>query len=347
LLVCGDLYEQGYAKRSTFHFIREQMERLRTIPALVIPGNHDPDTPDSFYSYPDWPENVRILRNGSEVYEHAPTGTRVFCGLPEAAGTDGAGRAAQAAGAGSRGGKPAAGTRTPGGPAGAGFDILMLHGTLDMPFSKDAYRPVSSAELDAAGFDYCALGHFHSVVRGAGAAGRIYNAGSPEPLGFDEEGEHGVFVVTLEKPDESGASRVEAVFKPVGARRYRTLEVQLEGCFTNEQAAAFVASAMENAGSAQDSYRIELKGYVNRSYRPDTRYISDLLADKAFYVKIIDSTVPDYDFEALSKEPGLRGLFVRKMLDRAAEASDEEGRKLALRALYYGMEAIDEGSVCI
>jgi len=36
--------------------------------------------------------------------------------------------------------------------------------------------------------DYIALGHFHNTLRGVGKSENIYNPGSPEPLGFDEEG---------------------------------------------------------------------------------------------------------------------------------------------------------------
>jgi len=37
-------------------------------------------------------------------------------------------------------------------------------------------------------------GIFIITLRGVGKSENIYNPGSPEPLGFDEEGEHGVFI---------------------------------------------------------------------------------------------------------------------------------------------------------
>jgi exonuclease SbcD len=330
LLLCGDLYEHGYVRKSTFHFIYEQLRKIPSLPVIIIPGNHDPISPDSLYTRCEWPENVHILKNGTDFYEHVSTGTRLYGGIPQSSPTGG-GFALSAASL----------------PLPKeGINILLYHGTLDMAFSADAYQPVSSAELDVWGFDYCALGHFHSVIRDAGKSGRIFNAGSPEPLGFDEEGEHGVFIVTIEK-NEAEESRINADFRKIGQRRFINLEVQAGGCLTDEQAAAAVASAVEGAGSADDLYSITLQGYVNRNFMVDTAFISDLLKAKGFYIKINDRTMPDYDFGSLAGEPGLKGLFVRKMLDRAAKAIDGEGRQLVMKALYYGIEAIDEGSVCV
>lgn len=330
LLFCGDLYEHSYVRKSTFHFMNEQLRRIPNLPVLIIPGNHDPASPDSLYATFEWPENVHILKSRTDFYEHAPTGARVYGGMPITGPADGAdGSCASAL------------SMTSG-----GISILMHHGTLDMAFDTEAYQPVSSAELDAWGFDYCALGHFHSIIRGAGRSKRIYNAGSPEPLGFDEEGEHGVFIITIVK-NEGEESQIDINFRRIAQRRFINLEVQAGGCLTDEQAASAIAAAVEGTGSTGDLYSVTLKGYVNRSFRMDTAYIAELLKDKAFYMKINDRTMPDYDFGLIAGEPGLRGLFVRKMLDRASNAVGEEARQLVMRALYYGMEAIDEGRVCI
>lgn len=318
ILICGDLYEQGYTRRSTIQFIYDQFLTIPDIPILLIPGNHDSAAADSFYCMGGWPPNVTILAEGGNIfYEHPLSGTRVYGCIPPDYSLDD-----------------------------SRINILMFHGTLDMPFSTDAFQPVTSAELDASGFDYCAFGHFHSRISGAGARKRIYNAGSPEPLGFDEEGEHGVFIVTVEK-QPGVESSIQAEFKATATRHFINLQVQVGECLNDEQAAARVVQAMKNAGGSEDLYRVFLKGHIVRDLRFDTEYITHLLNTEAFYAKVIDQTAPDYDFRQITGEPGLRGLFARKMLERAAAAHDESERQLAMQALYYGMEAIDEGSVCI
>ncbi len=316
LLICGDLYEHGYIRKSTIHYICDLFERIPDIPVLMIPGNHDPFVPGSYYSDFMWPPNVHILNEGTRFYEHRD-GTRVYGALPPIGSLE----------------QPV-------------INILMHHGTLDMPFSTDAFAPVSSAELEAYGFDYYALGHFHTRIHGAGAKQRIYNAGSPEPLGFDEEGDHGVIIATVEK-EAGGQSIIQADFVKMCRRRFINLDVSVTGCSNSEQAAIQIAACIEQAGSIDDLYKITIMGYVFQGLKLDTDLIADLLKGKGYYIKIVDHTAPEYDFEKIAEEPGLRGLFVRKMLDKVMEASSTEEKALIMQALYYGMEAIDEGKVCI
>ena len=316
LLICGDLYEHGYVRKSTVRYICDQFQRIPDIPVIVIPGNHDPAVPESFYLGFEWPQNVHILAGRNRYHELPEKRVRVYSTLTPEDGLD-----------------PAY------------INILMYHGTLDMSFSSDAFQPVNSADITASGFDYCALGHFHTVISGAGGNKCIFNAGSPEPLGFDEEGEHGVIMAEIEKG--SGGAEIHTRFANICRRRFITIEADVGNCLNDEQAAVKVAECLEMNGSGEDLYRIILCGYVSNEFRPNTELIRQLLREKAFYIKLTDRTTPDYDFDRIAGEPGIRGLFARKMLDRAAAATGEEERQLVMQALYYGMEAIDEGKVCV
>jgi len=314
VLVCGDLYEHGYTGKSSIYYICDQFRRIPEIPVLIIPGNHDPKLPGSYYSDHSWPSNVHILGNG-DIFEAVGTGAKVYGGMD-------------------------------GGPVDPAFiNILMHHGTLDMQFSPDAFGPISGKHAEALGFDYCALGHFHSRIMGAGAGGIFYNAGSPEPLGFDEEGEHGAILAVIEK-EPGGKAVINADFISICTRRFINLTVDVTGCCTNEQAEAFIAGEMENAGRKCDLFRIRLQGRIPAGVVIDTAQVVQDLADRAFLLRIIDDTVPDYDLSEISREKSLRGLFVRKMLERASR-SDDETNGLVMQALFYGLEAIDEGKVCI
>lgn len=313
VLVCGDLYEHGYISKSTINYVCSQFCRIPGIPVLMIPGNHDPMSPDSFYSRHSWPQNVHILGT-EDMFEHSLSNTRVYGGAVSK--TD-----------------PSY------------INILMHHGTLDMPFSPNAFRPISGKEMDEAGFDYCALGHFHSRIYGGGSGGIFYNAGSPEPLGFDEEGDHGVLLSVIEKdPGKKGIIRSD--FIRLCRRKAINIEIDVTGCQSSEQVAGLVEAAVRRDGSSDDLFRVVLRGRIPSDIRLDMDTVTEMTADKVFYLKMIDETVPDYDLEQISREPGLKGLFVRKMLERAAKA-DQEGYRLVMQALYYGLEAIDEGKVCV
>lgn len=314
VLVCGDLYEHGYTEKSSVHYICDQLRRIPGIPVLMIPGNHDPLVRGSFYGEYEWPANVHIL-GSKDMFELPSSGTRVYGGS-------------------------ACGATDP-----SFINILLHHGTLDMPFSSGAFQPISGREIFGQGFDYCALGHFHSRIIGAGPGGIFYNAGSPEPLGFDEEGEHGVYLSVIEKYPGNG-STIKAGFIKLCSRRVFSLEADISGCLNNEQVAGRVAAEIDKAGCSEDIFRIFLNGRISSDIRIDTQTVAGLLNGKSFYLRIIDNTMPDYDLEQISREKGLRGSFTRKMLERAAKAEPEDVR-LVMQALYYGLEAIDEGKVCV
>lgn len=315
VLVCGDLYEHGYTGKSSIHFICDQFERISHIPVLIIPGNHDPRLAGSYYEEHVWPSNAHILRD-NDVFECRRTGTRVYGGL-------GFGKADPSF-----------------------INILMYHGTLDMPFSTGAFRPISSKQIALTGIDYCALGHFHSTFGHAGTEGIFFNAGSPEPLGFDETGDHGAFVTVIDKEPGKRAA-INAEFISICSRRFFDISVNISGCFNSEQAAGVIEAEMEKMGSDRDLYRISMEGRIPAGAAVDAAEIVPMLAGKVFCLKIVDNTVPDYDLVRIAQEQGLRGLFVRKMMERAESAPDEESARVVLQALYYGLDAIGEGRICI
>jgi len=84
----------------------------------------------------------------------------------------------------------------------------LLH--LEQKDSKNAWNPLQSSTLDRLEMDYIALGHFHSRLEGVGAKHNIFNPGSPEPLGFDEEGSHGIFIWVLSFDDNGTKSLFKA-----------------------------------------------------------------------------------------------------------------------------------------
>lgn len=314
LLISGDLYEHDYVRKSTIRFVCDEFESIPETRVLIIPGNHDPAVSGSFYRGFAWPGNVTVFSGGSTVLRLPDPGVCIYGSIPvnsEVNPSD--------------------------------INILMLHGTLDMSFSKDAYNPVEGARLDALGMDYIAMGHFHTRIAGAGKRGCIYNPGSPEPLGFDEEGEHGFFTAEIEKNGIED-SRVIAEFMPVCQRAYRNIVINTGMCQTDEQAVQLAAEVLK---VPSDLYSIVFRGLRASGFSMNCGLVAGSLRDRAFYIKVKDETTPDFDFESISREPGLRGLFTRKMLEKIEAAPSEHERLIAVNALYYGLEALDQGKICI
>jgi len=320
LLICGDLYEHEYVKRSTISFVNEEFGKIPDTRVIIIPGNHDPYLPGSVLKTFKWSGNVYILAGEKELLEFDEPCVRIYGSM-----------------------------RPPVPPKPSCIEILMLHGTLNMEIAKNAYNPLTSVQLDSSGMDYIALGHFHSRFEAEGKVRTAFNPGSPEPLGFDEEGSHGVYITEI-FIEEDGSKHSEVRFVAINRRKYHSIDANCEGCSNDEKAVSITEAVIKESGGREDLFSVTLKGRVEAGFKPDTDRMEASLAEQCFFVKIKDNTVPGYDLEEIVKEPGIRGLFVKKMLERVRQAEmagDEEGRSLALDSLYYGIQALEQGEICL
>jgi exonuclease SbcD len=213
LLISGDLYEHDYTAKSTVNWLNEQFSKLGDKPVVIVPGNHDPYVKNAWYRIYPWKENVRILTTASPEYIYE-AGNVYFYGI----GFD-TFRQEQLPGI-----KPPS-------ISAEKINICLFHGTLDMDFTENPYNPSSSEELHKLGFDYYALGHFHGRNESLIEKGMIY-PGSPEPLGFDEKGEHGVYLVNISK--KNGEVENQYCFIPVQQRKYLEYNLDAGGIQSEE-----------------------------------------------------------------------------------------------------------------
>ena len=326
LIISGDLYEHEYASRSNIRWLNEQYKRLGQKPVILVPGNHDPYVKNSWYrSYP-WNDNVHILTTEKPEYIEENLGVYFY---------------------------------------GIGFgtfyqetlpmqkqpvilqdrvNICLFHGTVDMQFAKSAHNPVELSFLTDLGFDYYALGHFHSKKEVDIEKGIVY-PGSPEPLGFDEMGEHGVFLVQLTKED---TVRMECSFIKTQQRAYHEVDVNIDGIDSYDQLEKRLDDVMETYEQERDIFKINLKGRISPDFHIDLEQINDKLDKSCFCVKFNDLTQPMYNLEELSEERTLTGVFVRKMQEKIESAhknGQAEEKEIFERALYLGLEALIEGKV--
>jgi exonuclease SbcD len=318
LLICGDLYEHDYINKSTIEFINYSFAKIQKTKVIIVPGNHDPYIPGSYYKSNKWSSNVTILSPDNPEVFFEELGTYIYY----------------------------LGNENYKMPDSRYINILMGHGTLDMNIDTKAYNPISSRDIQYLDIDYVALGHFHKMFRELGINKNIFNPGSPEPLGFDEPGSHGIFLGTISKKD-SGRSSIEVDFIPLAKRFYESIEVRLDGCCADQQVVSKIEELLEGKSLTQGLFNIILTGYVERGYKPDIPYILSFFKDKVFYIKLEDQSKPDYNFDELKKEPGIRGVFSRKMLKMIDAEEDRKIKEELEKALYYGLEALDYGSVHI
>ena len=193
VFISGDLYEHNYVRKSTINFVNGIFKGLGNVKVFIVPGNHDPWVKGSYYRDFEWAENVHILAGDKTHVYFEEEGICIY-GPDAFPGILMQGNFSE--------------LKT----CSDNFDfdigrhikrdiinILLVHGTLDLNINQGSCNIMSSKQLELLGMDYIALGHFHKRTDDIGSLGIIYNPGSPEPLGFDEPGEHGVYVGSIVK----------------------------------------------------------------------------------------------------------------------------------------------------
>ena len=307
VLLSGDLLDGGQTYQETVQALARTLGGIPA-PVFIAPGNHDCYGPRSVYAGTAWPDNVHIFSTVAVEGVELPGLNCVVHGAafttPQADRSPLMGFAA---------------------PRDGRIHLMALHGDVE---GKGRYGPIALEDIAASGLTYLALGHIHACS-GLQKAGDTYWAypGCPEGRGFDELGDKGVLVVTV---DDGGA--VSAEFVPLARRRYEILTVDVTGA---ESPAAALAAALP-ADAGEDCCRIVLTG--ERGEEPPELAALAALAEPRFYsVTLRDQTRERRARWARSGEDSLTGLFLRTLRSGALEG---DGLELAAR---FGLAALENG----
>ena len=280
-------------------------------PVLIAPGNHDPFTPRSPYQRLVWPENVHIFRHEQLRAVALPD---LGCVVHGAAfvGPD-------------RTSQVLSNVVLP--PDGL-VHLLCLHGDVSGPDSR--YGPVTREQIGLCGADYLALGHVHQAS-GLQRQGRTWWAypGCPEGRGFDELGEKGVLVGTV---DKDGA---DLRFVPLCLRRYHILRADVTD---TTPAGALAACLPETAGL--DVCRVIFTGEAE-GQGVDLPALESAFRDRVYALELRDQTRPAQSIWARAGEDSLRGLFLGELRRRYEDASTEEERQQITQAVRFGLAALE------
>lgn len=304
MLLAGDLFD-GPCSAETLEAVKRALAEAE-VPVFIAPGNHDYQWEKSPWMKGPWPENVYIFQNNtieSRVLERLSC--RVYGGGftgPESEGM--------------LQGFRAEGTER--------YAVAVLHGD---PSSADSpYCPVTALQVRESGLDYLALGHIHSADSFTAGATLAAWPGCPLGRGYDETGNKGVLIVTLD-------DTVQARFHPISGPRFYDWEVPAG----LDPLTALLARLP--AQGSRDFFRITLTGEAEP---PDLEMLHRSLSQFP-NLTLRDETRAAMDLWASADEDTLEGAFFRILRD-AREGQDEEtvrtlelGAKIA-RQILLGME---------
>lgn len=203
------------------------------------------------------------------------------------------------------------------------INILLAHGNIN---GTDKSIPIHRAAIEAAGFDYAALGHLHTA---GFITDRIAYTGAFEPLERKEIGQRGYIEGTLHK---AGAKQAElyARFVPHAKREYVRLSIEITPDMTQREIGDRILSEQNHIGM-QHMYDIVLTGHRSKELELST----EAYRKNGYVVEITDETVPDFPVAELAEKN--QDNLIGKFIARAEEIENEELRQ---KVLQCGLRAL-------
>ena len=225
------------------------------------------------------------------------------------------------------------------------INLCVVHGDLVSGLSESTYHPITEKILQESRMDYVALGHIHKrteILR----TGNTYYAysGCPDGRGFDELEEKGVYLGWVSK------GRADMAFVPMSSRLFLEESIDISGETTTSSVEKMVIQVLKEKYKddyPRHYYKIRLVGSLPEDHSVYFEALEGNLKEILYYVKLREETRIDVNLEALAEESSLKGIFVKKMLEKIEEErnsqkinTSQEVEKLE-KALDYGLRAFD------
>lgn len=320
IAIAGDLFDYNGVESNLVEPVFEKIASVPEIKVIFAAGNHDPLTSDSPFKTRTLPENLYVLGTEDDSLVFEDLKLRVYGKSFENVYMSG----------------KECFSFTP--PEDDCINLMVIHGDLKSDLNSQ-YNPITPKFVKTCKMDYIALGHVHgkTEVGKIGSTSFAY-CGCPEGRGFDELGEKGVLIGEISK------GKAELEFIPTCKRRYISERIDVTDLKSSAEICSKILSALkEKYGEnySENLYKAELFGTLPEEFSVNRNELSSRLSDEVYFIKLKDSTEAEIDYEQLSGEISLKGLFVKSMLSKI-EASGGEEKELLKMALTLGVKAFNE-----
>lgn len=284
ILLAGDLFD-GPPAAETVALLKRTLESA-AMPVFVSPGNHDFCCPGSPWVEEHWPDNVYIFTKDLAYMDVPELDLRVYGAGYQSMDCKGL----------------LEGFHIQEGPR---YQVALLHSD---PITKGSpYCPITAGQVKQSGLSYLALGHIHKAGAFHGGDTLAAWPGCPMGRGWDETGEKGVCLVTLED-----TAQVRAI--SLDGPRFFDLDLDVAGD------AIHALEAVLPPGESEDFYRVTLTG-------DGPMVLSEILS--AFpqlpNLTLIDQTQAPLDPWENIGEDTLEGIYFRLLRQLSQDEPDLTG----------------------
>ncbi|MGL5352718.1 MAG: metallophosphoesterase family protein, partial [Clostridium sp.] len=108
---------------------------------------------------------------------------------------------------------------------------------------------------------------------------------------------------------------------------------------------SMIISNISEEDRLKNFYKIVLIGSIESHLNINEEVIYQKLKDEFYFVKIIDKTEIKIDFDEISKDYSLKGIFAAKLLKEISETEEEETLEVIKMALKLGVQCLSEEEV--
>jgi len=294
LFIAGDLYEQEYIRESTIKYINALFETIPQTQVYIVAGNHDPYLRNSYYNRFNWNSNVKIFSSDIEKIEQSEFDLYGY-GFSDFFMEESKLIEIK--------------IENP-----DKINILLTHSSIDGIGQEAKYNPIKRKDLKESKFDYIALGHIHKPSYQDEEKQKIIYPGSTIAQGFDEQGSHGVILGELEK------GKVNLEFLTFDEKEFVVKDFIMDEIDSKE---SLVENLNELSLEENKYYEINLIG--KRSFEINPYEIQKQIESDNI-LKIKNQTKMKIDLEQLSKENSLKGIFVKKMLEKIEDYPESKDK---------------------
>lgn len=307
ILIAGDFFDRQHVRKSVRKRVLDQVRLHPEVDFLYLKGNHD-DSDFLLDEKPeDVPENLKLF--SSESWTSYEYGDIVISGR-EITAENSAHLAASLV------------------LDQARTNIVMLHGQEAENDGSGRAEIINRNDFRGKNIDYLALGHIHSYREGRLDDRGIWAyCGCLEGRGFDECGRKGFILLDVD------GGRVETEFIPFARRTLHEVNIDLTPDMDMPDLIRAAEDAVQGIPS-DDLVKLVFTGRIHMDMDLDLTRIRMHFQDRFYFVKAVDKTTVQIDYESFRNDPSLKGEFVRLMEE---EDLPEEERAAIIET---GMRAI-------